>query len=51
MIDYGHTDSGQTDPLDSTSHLPKDNNEKNAKYNAVSNRNGPKFVAFVVDDL
>ena len=30
-------------------HLTKDNNEKNAKYNAVSNRNGHKFVAFVVD--
>ena len=36
-------------PLDSTSHLTKDNNEKNAKYNAVSNRNGHTFVAFVVD--
>jgi hypothetical protein len=24
MIDYRHTDSGQTDPLDSTSHLTKD---------------------------
>jgi hypothetical protein len=36
-------------PLDSTSYLTKDNNEKNAKYNAVYNRNGHKFVAFVVD--
>ena len=50
MIDYRHTDSGQADPLDSTRHLIKDNNEKNAKYNAVSisERNGQKFVAFVV---
>ena len=39
MIDYRHTDSGQTDPLDSTSHLNKDINGKIAKYNAVSNRN------------
>ena len=49
MIDYRHTDSGQTDHLGSASHLTKDNNEKNAKYNAVSNSNGHKFVAFVVD--
>jgi hypothetical protein len=48
MIDYRHTDSRQTNPLDSTSHLTKDNNGKNAKYNAVPNRNGHKFVAFVV---
>ena len=43
------TDSGQTVPLDSTSHLNKDINGKIAKYNAVSNRNGYLFVAFVVD--
>ena len=49
MIDYRHTDSGQTYLLDSTSHLAKDNNEKNAQYNAVSNRNGHRFEAFVVD--
>ena len=35
IIDYRHTDSGKTDPLDSTSHQTKDNDEKNAKYNAV----------------
>ena len=49
MIDYRHTDSGQTDPLDSTSHLNKDINGKFTKYNTVSNRNGHLFVAFVVD--
>jgi hypothetical protein len=49
MIDYRHTDSGQTDPLDFTSHLIKDMNGKIAKYNAVSNRNGHLFVEFVVD--
>ena len=49
MIDYRHTDFGQTDPLDSTSHLTKDINGMIAKYNAVSNRNGHMFVAFVVD--
>ena len=49
MIDNRRTDSGQTDPLDSTSHLTKDNNQKNAKYNAVSNKNGHKFIAFAVD--
>ena len=49
MVDYRHTDSGQTDPLDSTSHLTKDIDGKNAQYNAVSNRNGHLFVAFVVD--
>ena len=30
MIDYRHTDSGQTDPFDSTSHLTKDIDGKNA---------------------
>ena len=49
MIDYRHTDSGQTDPFDSTSHLTKDIDGKNAQYKAVSNRNGHLFVAFVVD--
>jgi hypothetical protein len=49
MIDYRHTDSGQTDPLDSTSHLTKDIDGKNAQYKAVSNRNGHLLVAFVVD--
>ena len=49
MIDYRHTDSGQTDPFDSTSHLIKDIDGKNAQYKAVSNRNGHLFVAFVVD--
>ena len=49
MIDHRHTNSGRTEPLDSTSHLTKDTNGKNAKCNAVSNRNGHSFVAFVVD--
>ena len=49
MIDHRHTDSGQTDPLDSTSHLTKDIDGKNALYKAVSNRNGHLFVAFIVD--
>ena len=41
--------TGQTDPFDSTSHLTKDIDGKNALYKAVSNRNGYLFVAFVVD--
>ena len=49
MIDYRHTDSGQTDPFDPSSHLIKDVDGKNAQYKAVSNRNGHLFVAFVVD--
>ena len=49
MIDYRHTDSRQTNPLDSISHLNKDINGKIAKYNTVSNRNGHLFVPFAVD--
>ena len=49
MIDYRHTDSGQTNPLDFSEHMTKSEIEKIAKYNAAVSRSGHRFMPIILD--
>ena len=49
MIDYRHTDSGQTNPLDFSEHMTKNEIEKIAKYNAAVSRSGHRFMPIILD--
>ena len=49
MIDYHHTDSGQSNPLDFSAHLIKSVKEKKEKYSAAVSRSGHQFMPFVLD--
>ena len=49
IIDYRHTDSGQTSPLDFSAHFIKNYNEKKEKYNAAVSRSGHQFTPFILD--
>ena len=47
MIDYRHTDSGQTNPLDFSAHMIKSEDEKLGKYNAAVSRSGHRFMPII----
>ena len=49
MIDYRHTDSGQTNPLDFSEHMLKSDIEKIGKYNAAVSRSGHRFMPIILD--
>ena len=49
MIDYRHTDSGQTNPLEFSEHMLKSDNEKIGKYNAAVSRSGYRFMPIILD--
>ena len=49
MIDYRHTDSGQTNPLDFSEHMTKSEIEKIAKYNAAVSRSGHRLMPIILD--
>ena len=49
MVDYRHTDSGQTNPLDFSEHMTKSEIEKIAKYNAAVSRSGHRFMPIILD--
>ena len=44
MVDYRHTDSGQTNPLVFSGHMLKI-----GKYNAAVSRSGHRFMPFILD--
>jgi hypothetical protein len=44
MIDYRHTDSGQTNPLDFSAHMIKSEDEKLGKYNTAVSGSGHRFM-------
>ena len=49
MVDYRHTDSGQTNPLDFSEHMLKSDTEKIGKYNAAVSRSGHRFMPIILD--
>ena len=49
MIDYRHTDSGQTNPLDFSAHMIKREYEKLGKYNTAVSRSGHRFMPIILD--
>ena len=49
MVDYRHTDSGQTNPLDFSEHMLKSDAEKIGKYNAAVSRSGHRFMPIILD--
>jgi len=49
MIDYRHTDSGQTNPLDFSAHMIKSEIEKIGKHNTAVSRSGHRFMPIILD--
>ena len=49
MVDYRHTDSGQTNPLDFSAHMIKSEIEKIGRYNTVLSRSGHCFMPIILD--
>jgi len=49
MIDYRHTDSAQSNPLDFSAHMTKSGDEKLGKYNTVVSRSGHRFMPIILD--
>ena len=49
MIDYRHTDSGQTNTLEFSAHMIKSEDEKIGKYNTTMSRNGHRFMPIILD--
>ena len=47
MVDYRHTDSGQTNPLDFSEHMLKSDTEKIGKYNAAVSGSGHRFMPII----
>ena len=49
MVDYRHTDSGQTNPLDFSENMLKSDTEKMGKYNTAVSRSGHRFIPIILD--
>ena len=49
MIDYRHTDSGRTRPLDFPAHMIKSEDEKIRKYDTAVSRSGYRFMPIILD--
>ena len=49
MVDYRHTDSGQTNPLDFSEHMLKSDTDKIGKYNAAVSRSRHRFMPIILD--
>ena len=49
MIDYRHTDSGQTNPFDFSAHMIKSEDEKLGKHSTTVSRSGHRFMPIILD--